>query len=187
MCLDTTVQESHKTLTRTAISFSPQLELCMRRKLHAQVTLSGSDFDTLLAVYTGYPVTDLTLVANNDNCTTGGSPSGASCITFNVSEHTLYSLQVDGVGGGKGSFRIELTAVWAAPVNDAFSAALATFPAIGTTLGATLEAGEPQAVTGVGASGSVWFRITSAGSGVAQVTASLALQVAQEPPYPLPY
>ena len=49
-----------------------------------------------------------------------------------------------------------------APPNDMFVGAPTTFPATGSTLGATLETGEPLA--GAGASGSVWFRFTAKAS-----------------------
>jgi hypothetical protein len=123
-----------------------------------QVTLVGSSFDTLLAVYTGSTVTALALVANNDDCATGGSP--ASCTTFNVVSGTVYSVQVDGWNGQKGAVAIAVTQNTAsAPPNDLFSNAVTTLPATGTTVGATLETGEPPA--GTGASGSVWYRFTA--------------------------
>jgi len=124
----------------------------------ATVTLVGSSFDTLLAVYTGSTVTALALVANNDDCATGGSP--ASCTTFNVVPGTVYSVQVDGWNGQKGAVAIAVTQNTAsAPPNDLFSNAVTTLPATGTTVGATLETGEPPA--GTGASGSVWYRFTA--------------------------
>jgi len=134
----------------------------------ATVTLAGSSYDTLLAVYTGASVSALSLVASNDDCP--GS-STTSCVTFNVAGGTTYSVQVDGWNGLKGSVSIALTVVVPpTPANDAFSAAVTTFPATGTTLGATLETGEPQAVAGKGASGSVWYRFTAPANGIVQVT-----------------
>ena len=65
-----------------------------------QVTLAGSGFDTLLAVYTGTAVNGLTLVASNDNCASGLT---TSCTTFDVTVGTTYSVQVDGAGGAKGA------------------------------------------------------------------------------------
>jgi hypothetical protein len=135
--------------------------------LSLQVTLNGSNFDTLLAAYTGAAVSTLTTVANNDNCTTGGP--AASCVTFAVTRGTVYSLQVDGVRGAQGTVRIAVSFVWATPPNDAFSAAVTTLPATGTTLGASLEPGERGAVPGKGASGSVWYGFKAALNGVAQV------------------
>jgi hypothetical protein len=122
-----------------------------------QVTLAGSDFDTLLAVYTGTAVSALTHVASNDNCASG---EVTSCATFDVTAGTTYLVQVDGAGGAKGAVSIGVMFVTVpAPPNDLFSNAVTTFPATGSTLGATLETGEPS--VGVGASGSVWHRLTA--------------------------
>ena len=141
----------------------PVTSPCLRL---VQVTLAGSSYDTLLAVYTGGSVRALVLVASNDDC-----PGGAnifSCVTFNVTGFTTYSVQVDGKGGQKGAVSIALTVVVPPPANDAISAAVATLPANGSTLGATLETGEPLA--GAGASGSVWYRFTAP---VASTTATV--------------
>ncbi len=122
------------------------------------MSLAGSDFDTLLAVYTGSAVTALTRVAFNDDCAQGGSHS---CVTFPVTPGTQYSIQVDGYNGARGVVRVGLTLVGnPAPSNDAFAAAGATFPATGTTVGATPETGEPRA-SGAAAGASVWWRFTA--------------------------
>ena len=130
-----------------------------------QVNLSGNDFDTLLAAYTGAAMYALTPVASNDNCTTGGSP-GASCIIFNVKPGMVYNLQVDGANGAKGNMVIAVTF---SPINDLWSGALSTFPVTGTTLGATLEAGEPGSVAGKNISWSVWYQYAAASNGVVKV------------------
>jgi hypothetical protein len=126
----------------------------------------GSDFDTLLAVYTGATVNALTRVAYNDDCS---SKMMASCVLFNVVPGTSYSIQVDGSGAAKGSFRIAVAFAWAVPSNDAFSAADTSLPATGTTLGATLETGERGAMLGKGVSASVWYRFSAAYNGTVQV------------------
>jgi hypothetical protein len=148
----------------------PVMWLCVLGLLavSVQVTLAGSSFDTLLAVYTGSTVTALTLVANNDDCP---PYSRASCTTFNVVPGTVYSIQVDGWGSRKGVVVIAVTQNMASvPSNDLFSSAVTTLPATGSTLGATLETGEPLA--GAGASGSVWYRFTAPVTGsVASISA----------------
>ena len=136
-----------------------------------QVTLAGSSFDTLLAVYTGTAVNALTLVAFNDNCS---SRLTASCVTFGVKPGTTYYLQVDGVGGAKGTVSVVVT-YQRPPANDKFSTApavIASTPATGTLVGATLEAGEPRA--GPGASGSIWYKFSAPASGTAQVLSAKA-------------
>jgi hypothetical protein len=127
---------------------------CDSRLCAGQVTLAGSSFDTLLAVYTGTTVNTLTLVSSNDDCPSK-SRVLTSCVILSVVPGTIYSIQVDGHGAQSGDVSIAVTP---APLNDAFAAAVSTFPATGTTLGATLDTGEPSA--GPGASGSVWFRYT---------------------------
>ena len=123
-----------------------------------QVTLAGSSVDTLLYVYTGTAVNALTLVAVNFDCT---PTTTASCVTFNVVPGTTYSIQVFGywssVLATSLAIAVTQTAV-SAPSNDLFSTAVTTFPASGTTIGATLETGEPVID---GASGSVWYRFTA--------------------------
>ncbi len=130
-----------------------------------QVDLTGSSFDTLLAAYTGTDVGHLSLVASNDNCTSGSS---SSCVTFSIVQGTVYRLQVGGAVASMDMVAIAVT-VWATPANDAFSAAGTTLPANGTTLGATMETGERVAIVGRGASGSVWYSFSAAANGNMQV------------------
>jgi hypothetical protein len=66
----------------------------------------GSSFDTLLGVYTGWSVSTLTTVANDDN--SGGS--GASKVTFNATAGTYYRIAVDGFNGATGSVKVNLSA-----------------------------------------------------------------------------
>ena len=68
------------------------------------LTLSteGSTFDTLLAVYTGDVVSDLTLVASDDDAFLG-APGGFSLLNVPVHANFLYHIAVDGYGGASGS------------------------------------------------------------------------------------
>ncbi len=59
----------------------------------------GSSFDTLLAVYTGTPVTNLTLVGNNDD--SGGDVT--SQVVFTATAGTTYRIAVDGKNGEQNS------------------------------------------------------------------------------------
>ena len=59
----------------------------------------GSSFDTLLAVYTGTTVTNLTLVANDDD--SGGGLD--SQVVFTATAGTTYRIAVDGMNGVQGS------------------------------------------------------------------------------------
>ena len=62
------------------------------------LTTLGSDFDTLLAVYTGNKVTALTPVAADDD--SGGYFT--SLVTFNVTAGTVYQIAVAGFQGASG-------------------------------------------------------------------------------------
>jgi hypothetical protein len=121
-----------------------------------QVSLAGSSINTVLAVYTGNAVNALTRVASNDDCGTGVTHS---CATFPVTPGVSYSIQVDAVGpAGAVSISLSVVTTVPPPPNDAFSQAGTVLPATGSTVGATLEPGEPPAVSG--ASGSIWYRVS---------------------------
>jgi hypothetical protein len=63
----------------------------------ATFTTEGSSFDTELAVYTGNDVSNLTLVASNDDV---NFPSDlTSSVTFNATQGTTYRIAVDGYHG----------------------------------------------------------------------------------------
>jgi uncharacterized membrane protein YgcG len=124
-----------------------------------------SELDTLLAVYTGSAVDDLTPVASNDD----GAPgcrSTDSGVRFDAVANTTYSIAVDGKDGGEGWFDIQLEM---APANDAFAtpqALPASLPisTSGSTRSASREPGEPSHA-GSADGGSVWFSWTPAASG----------------------
>jgi C1A family cysteine protease len=128
----------------------------------------GSDFDTLLAAYTGNAVNALTLRAGDDD--SGGDR--ASRIVFEALAGTTYSLAVDGYAGATGEIALALSQTpVAGPANDLFAnrAALtgASASASGANHGAASEAGEP-AHAGYAASRSVWWTWTAPAAG--QVT-----------------
>ncbi|MEO8428465.1 MAG: lysyl oxidase family protein, partial [Verrucomicrobiota bacterium] len=60
----------------------------------------GSNFDTLLAVYTGTSVSALTIVASNDDI---GGGVVVSRVTFNSTLGTTYRIAVDGYNAAKGN------------------------------------------------------------------------------------
>ena len=76
----------------------------------SRVSLStaGSNFDTLLAVYTGTAVNALTLVAANDQDSTG---TGTSALSFNAVAGTTYHIAVDGYRDAPGRISLRLTSV----------------------------------------------------------------------------
>lgn len=70
------------------------------------VTTSGSGIDTLVGVYQGTAIEDLTLVASNDDAPTGGSTSQ---LTFRAEAGTEYLIAVDAFGGESGAIQLGLT------------------------------------------------------------------------------
>jgi VCBS repeat-containing protein len=67
------------------------------------VETAGSDFDTLLAAYTGNAVNALTLVMQNDNVTANDRTSK---VGFSVSAATDYKIAVDGFGAATGAVHL---------------------------------------------------------------------------------
>ena len=80
----------------------------------------GSDFDTILAVYTGTNIFTLNLVTNDNN----GAPDGVrSLVRFSARGTTNYLVAVDGVNGAQGSIILNwllvgLPSITSAPMNQ---------------------------------------------------------------------
>lgn len=107
----------------------------------AEITTSGSDFDTVLGVYTGTSVAALTERASNDD----GVAGTTSRVIFSVTAGTAYQIAVDGYGGASGS--ISLT------VFSLFAVATSASPATGGTTdgGGTFTSGASATVTATAA------------------------------------
>jgi Bacterial Ig domain/PASTA domain len=123
----------------------------------------GSDFDTLLGVYTGTGLAGLTTVAGNDDA--GGAETSA--VRLEATEGTTYWVAVDGDGGASGN----VTLGWSPtpePSNDDFARAKLIGGRDGLVLGSTFagtrEAAEPDHAGAVGRH-SVWFRFKAPASG----------------------
>ena len=116
----------------------------------------------------------LTLIAYNDDCVPRVT---YSCVVFPTSPGVTYHIQVDGFNRQQGAVAVSLVLEAAGkspsgtpsrtltaspspgfqrPPNDAFVDAGTKLPAVGSSVGASLEEGEPLA--GDGAVGSVWYR-----------------------------
>ncbi|MGI8966390.1 MAG: hypothetical protein ACR2H1_09945, partial [Limisphaerales bacterium] len=86
----------------------------------ATVSTLGSDFDTILAVYTGGSVSSLTLIANNDDF----NGASQSLVTFSAVAGTEYKIAVDGFGPTQftpvreGNIQLNISVV--PPANDIF-------------------------------------------------------------------
>jgi V8-like Glu-specific endopeptidase len=122
----------------------------------------GSGFDTLLAVYTGSVVTDLTLVAQNDDISTSDGIY-SSLVSFNASAGSIYWIAVDGYGGSGGLATLNW-ARW----NDNFADALiltgSAGDAGGLNVSATKQTGEPNHAGNTGGA-SIWYQWTAPASG----------------------
>ena len=123
----------------------------------------GSTFDTLLAVYTGDEVWDLTLVASDDQ--SGGG--NTSALTFYAASGTTYQIAVDGFQGDSGSIVLHLwetSGTPPGPPNDAFANRIVITGTSDTVTGsnvwATKEPGEPDHAGDAGGK-SVWWRWTA--------------------------
>jgi hypothetical protein len=67
----------------------------------------GSNFDTLLGVFTGNSVDGLTKVAEDDD----GGGKQTSKLTFNAQAGITYNIQLDGYHGATGTFKLHLAPV----------------------------------------------------------------------------
>lgn len=72
------------------------------------LTTQGSTFDTLLGLYTGDSVSNLTLVAENDDAFPG---SAHSALTVSVARDQVCRIAIDGFGEATGMARLEYTFV----------------------------------------------------------------------------
>ena len=128
----------------------------------------GSDFDTLLAVYTGAAVGSLTAVASNDNGLDCGPDSQ---VEFTATAGTTYRFAVDGKDGASGSV-LELSLI-TPPSNDNFGDAETLHgsrdSAFGRNTYATKEPGEPEHGGNAGGH-SVWYHWTAPSSGTVAVS-----------------
>ena len=124
---------------------------------------AGSDFDTVLAVYTNATlqitsVTNLVAVAANDN---DSELAPLSRVKFTAFANTTYHIAVDGRDGFAGNVELAIrqSRSSAAP-NDflATAARLVDGTILGTNAGASKEVGEPDHAGNAGGA-SVWWRL----------------------------
>jgi hypothetical protein len=128
------------------------------------VNTQGSDFDTVVAAYSGDALSDLSTVApcNDDKA----PPLRHSEVTFWATKGETYRVQVGGYRSGMGELQVSVTAT--TPSNDHFDDALIIPPAapLGSppyvdsrsTTGATSQPGEPAPCGNMGHT--VWYRVT---------------------------
>ena len=121
----------------------------------------GSDFDTLLAVYTGNSVNRLVEVASNDDI---GGGMRQSEVRFRVRQGQTYHIAVDGYGGKTGYVVLNWQRPSSGVGSDAFASRGMLSGASGRTdgsnVGASKEAGEPDHAGNRGGA-SVWWAWTA--------------------------
>lgn len=131
----------------------------------ATIDTIGSDFDTLLAVYTGSTLQTLVEVASDDQ--SGGA--NTSRVVFGVAAGAVFQIAVDGWSGQTGAVQLHIALSGGAPPNDRFADRLVlageTVTATGTSTNASAETGEP-AHAGYRARRSVWWTWTAPGPGI---------------------
>ncbi len=136
----------------------------------AIVDTLGSEFDTLLGIYTGSTLSTLLLVGGDDDTATNTQ----SAVTFLAVGGTTYSIAVDGYNDG---FEISvglITLHWALLANnDAFASATVLTGVNAVTnssnVGASKELGEPNHAGDVGGR-SIWFRWIAPTNGVVVIS-----------------
>ena len=125
----------------------------------------GSDFDTLLGVYTGSSVGALSLVVSNDDIVPGTNQQ--SLVSFPAVAGTIYRIALDGFDGAFGKAVLNWTV---RPAHDNFADGLVVGGSAGSvtrsSVGATKEPGEPNHAGNAGGR-SVWYYWTAPSSGVA--------------------
>jgi hypothetical protein len=75
---------------------------------------NGSDFDTVLAIYTGASVNSLSRLASNDDIDTAGEIFTSS-VQFPVTAGTVYRITVDGFDGDTGNIQLNWTSTGTTP------------------------------------------------------------------------
>ena len=131
---------------------------------NATFITAGSEFDTLLGVYTGNSVNALGPVAGNDDVS--GSDS-SSKVTFGVTAGVTYYIAVDGDDLGQGRLKLSWS-MSIPPPNDNFANGQLVTGDSGTvsadTTNATKEPGEPNHNGNTGGH-SIWYSWTASTSG----------------------
>ena len=128
-----------------------------RRRVSVQLGTCSSNFDTVIAVYTGRRVSALRAVDfNNDGC---GRTGGGSRVSFTARKGRTYRIAVAGFTAS-GRFKLTVDRIFT-PLNDDLADAVALTPGSGvsaSTRGATREMSEPGHASNE--PHTVWFKLT---------------------------
>ncbi len=140
------------------------------------VDTAGSNFDTLLGVYTGTLVSALTTVASNDDVDPGVIRTSA--LTFAATSGTTYYIAVDGWGADSGSVVLNLNFVQPTPPSITGQPASQTVFA-GSNVQFSVSASGTPTLTfqwqRLPAGGATWSNLSDAGAYSATATATLSV------------
>jgi hypothetical protein len=129
-----------------------------------EVNTNGSDFDTILGVYTGSTINLLTEVGSNDDYY-----DSQSQVIFDAVAGTTYSFVVDGYAGATGNITLNL-GMEAANDNFANATVFTGTTATGWNLAATAEPGETSPFNDAAVPiNSVWWQWTAPAGGLVEV------------------
>ena len=101
------------------------------------LSTSNSSFDTVLAVYIGSPVNNLTNVASNDDAY-DGVPGGFSELSIGVRSNEIYHIAVDGYDGAAGTVLLSYS----------FAPSQVFHVSVGHTSGGTVEPAQSDVPSG---------------------------------------
>jgi subtilisin family serine protease len=135
------------------------------------ISTFGSDFDTILAVYTGNSVSALTNVACNDEVPGGFHTSE---VIFQASAGATYRIAVDGYLGDEGHISLAISETPPATNNNFASRTAVTGinqVVRSSNFGATREGAEPYHCSVLGGA-SVWWTWTAPTNGVVTISTS---------------
>ena len=134
------------------------------------ISTHGSNFDTVLAVWSGDSLANLSAIASNDDdpdLSTDANPFFQSRVRVDVKAGTTYRIAVYGFFNDSGNISLAVTADPNQPANDSLHAPViaSALPVVlsGSNVNATLQTAEP--VPAGTATGSVWFEWISPVSG----------------------
>jgi M6 family metalloprotease-like protein len=140
----------------------------------ATITTAGSNYDTILAAYTGSAIGSLVARASNDDAEGGVRTSS---VVFAVTAGVPIQIAVDGYNGAAGTITLNVSVVYVPPANDHFANATVIsngstpVTVTGTNNGATAQTGEP-AHAGSGPDASVWWKWTAPSTGTLWLSTS---------------
>jgi len=126
------------------------------------INTKNSDFDTILAVYTGNNVSNLSLVASNDDIILNVYKQ--SQVSFAAVAGTTYQIDVDGYGGAVGTMVLNVDP----PANDDFGSPIILSGVSGQVTGSNFAASKQpfeRAHAGDVGGHSVWYQWTAPASG----------------------